>query len=1023
MDEMRRRNRDRPHIGKPGLPADRLIRRKIVPPDLPTTVVPRERVESLFARLVEQNRLVVVYASAGAGKTTAVRQAAQRLDRPLAWLDLDITDVATGRLLIYLEAALTRQVPELAGITASGFAAQLAHPEIAGLLADALADSQVLVVLDNAERLSGSPEALAVVGAFARYLPQSARLLLLSRTELSFDTTIGISPWVAAVGEHDLALTVDEAAVVLSLAGRNQVDPNEAVRQTGGWMTGVLFEAWRSADHVLGIGGESDPLHGYLAAEILSQLGHADREFLITTAVLAEVSVATASALAAPGASTRMHSLLGRRMPVSWSDDATVMRCHPRFREFLLKLLGRRDPGEQRELHRGHAAILAAEGHHEEAIEEYLRAESPAEALTMMAPILERVIERTDFAVAERWLEQVAAIRDADDLALVGAELLMAVAREDFGAGVEVADALQAKGLRDELAHSSGRAASLMAWCYLHVGRREAIDEVLAAARQGEEVQAAHYTMTLVRDDPTIRADVSVALNGGPLEAMLMRAHFDLGRLSLLTAPPTSPWAAQVGESWLAGALLSSGDVERALELYHRLSASSGQSVWLTALLGPKLMMEISEPAAAWRLLREGRIRIEATGSQLFEMYSLLLEAELELRGQRDVARARAVLDRVHSHPIGQQYAFVREQWQMLTGLADLLEGFDASAYERLDAAVRGMRAGNRLLFLAPAAVYLAEACWRTGAEEAADEAADLALVAAGRQGSNHTLLEALAGFPDVLSRRIDLEPTADSAWHDLGRSLLVRGVQLADVVGASVHLTEFGQLTILVNGVEVAPRLNKSVELLAFLSTREGHEAPKHTLLEQLFDGRKDESSSSYLRQAIFRLRKVIPEIFDPDAPSGLLRLGSEIRVTTESQRVLGLLSQAAGMRGEQKLRALLDAIEIAERGEYLPGTRSEWVERRRQELEPLLSDARCEAAEVALAAGRYRQADRLAEIVLRADRYQERAWRLRMRVAHAHGDQQRVLTAYRACEQALSELGAQPSSATVALLHDLRR
>jgi DNA-binding SARP family transcriptional activator len=1022
MGEFMGREAGGPPAGSRGAGPDRLIRRKIVPPDLPATVVRRERVESLAARLIEQNRVVVSYASAGAGKTTAARQAAARLDRPLAWLDLDVTDVATGRLLVYLEAALSRQVPDVVGITSGAFAAQLAHLEIAGLLADALAGTPVLVVLDNAERLSSSPDALAVVGAFVRYLPQSARLLLLSRTTLPFATD-GVSPPVAAIDEQDLALTVDEAALVLSLAGRKQVDPSEAVRQTGGWMTGVLFEAWRSADHVLGIGGESDPLDGYLATEILNQIGGADREFLIKTAVLAEVSAAAATALGIPGASRRMHSLASRRLPASWDGDGTVLRCHPRLREFLLKLLSRRSVAEQQELHARHASLLAAQGHHEEAVEEYLRAARPSEALSLIGPVLERVIERTDFPIAERWLEQVGPVRDADDFGLATAELLMAVAREEFGAGAALADALHAKGLRDRLARASGKAASLMAWCYLHVGRSKAIDEVLALGRPSDEVRAARYTMILVRDDPAIGAEAKVALHGGPLEAMLMRAHFDLGRLSLLTVPPTSPWAAQMGESWLAGALLSTGDVGRALELYHRLSSSPGQSAWLTALLGPRLMMEIAEPEAAWRLLHEGRAQIQATGSQLHEIYSLLLEAELELRVRGDIDSARAVLAQVGGHPIGQQYAFVREQVHLLSGLADLLDLANGSAQQQLDAAVRGMRAGNRLLFLPQAAVYLAEARWRTGAEEAADAATDLALEAAGRQGSDHMLLQALAEFPEVLSRRIDLEPSADSAWHNLGRSLLARGGQLADVVEASVHLVEFGQLTILVNGVEVAPRLTKSIELLAYLSAREGCEAPKQTVLQELFDGRKDESSSSYLRQAAFRLRKVIPDVFDPDAPAGVMRLGSKIRMSTESRRVLGLLSQAAGMRGDQKLRLLLEAIEIVDRGEYLPGTRSEWVERRRQELEPRLSDARCEAAEVALAAGRYRQAERLADMVLRADRYQERAWRLRMRLAHVHGDDHRVLATYHACEQALRELGAPPSPATVTLLKNLRR
>src|SRR3954447_14723087 len=95
---------------------DWIIRRKITPPPLDATITRRPRVEVLLGRLVEQHRLVFVYASAGAGQTTAVLQAADRIGRPLVWLDLDTTDVATGRLLVYLEAALVRQVPEVRGV-------------------------------------------------------------------------------------------------------------------------------------------------------------------------------------------------------------------------------------------------------------------------------------------------------------------------------------------------------------------------------------------------------------------------------------------------------------------------------------------------------------------------------------------------------------------------------------------------------------------------------------------------------------------------------------------------------------------------------------------------------------------------------------------------------------------------------------------------------------------------------------------------------------------------------------------
>jgi predicted amino acid dehydrogenase len=44
-------------------------------------------------------------------------------------------------------------------------------------------------------------------------------------------------------------------------------------------------------------------------------------------------------------------------------------------------------------------------------------------------------------------------------------------------------------------------------------------------------------------------------------------------------------------------------------------------------------------------------------------------------------------------------------------------------------------------------------------------------------------------------------------------------------------------------------------------------------------------------------------------------------------------------------------------------------------------------------------------------------------MRLAHATGDSDRVLAAYRSCERALRELGAEPSATTSALVRDLRR
>ena len=78
------------------------------------------------------------------------------------------------------------------------------------------------------------------------------------------------------------------------------------------------------------------------------------------------------------------------------------------------------------------------------------------------------------------------------------------------------------------------------------------------------------------------------------------------------------------------------------------------------------------------------------------------------------------------------------------------------------------------------------------------------------------------------------------------------------------MHVREFGTPAIVVDGREVQPKLTRSVEVLAYLAGSGGGRATRPELLDDLFDGRADDSARSYLRQALSRLREVLPA----DAP-----------------------------------------------------------------------------------------------------------------------------------------------------------
>jgi two-component SAPR family response regulator len=308
------------------------------------------------------------------------------------------------------------------------------------------------------------------------------------------------------------------------------------------------------------------------------------------------------------------------------------------------------------------------------------------------------------------------------------------------------------------------------------------------------------------------------------------------------------------------------------------------------------------------------------------------------------------------------------------------------------------------------------------GDEDAADAAADLALDAARRQGSNHHLLQGLAEFPAVASRRIDAEPAADSPWHEIGRALRAQDVTLATSVRSSVELREFGARLLLVDGEEQRPRIGKAIELLALLATRQPDAVARDELLEALFDGVDTASTRSYLRQATHWLRQSLPE-GSVIAERSTVGLSPDLAITTESLRFERDLAEAARLQGTDRLDATVSALSAYDRGEYLPGRRSAWSDEREAQLASVASDARYETAELAFAAGDYALAAALARKVLEAESFHEAAWRLTLRVANTLGDEKAVIQAFRDCERSLATVGVQPSPTTRELLDHLRR
>jgi DNA-binding SARP family transcriptional activator len=1014
---------DQPHQPQ-GSP---VIRRKLAAPETPVGAAPRERLDGLLHRLVDAHRVVAVTASAGAGKSVAVAHASRRFGRAVAWLSVDATDAAPGRLVTYLEEALAGQLPWVRGVATNALDAGIPHAEAAGLLVEAAWDAQMVFVLDDLERVHASAQAWEVIGSIVRYAPPNMRLILISRRALPATvwSSAALSGEVARLVDADLAFTVEEARIALQTRGRSGTNAAAAVAATGGWVIGVLFGAWRCGEDVRSTVGGADELGAYLGAHILGELEAADREFLVTTSLLEEVTVERAVALGVDDAAERLASLRRAHIPVQWSSDSSAVRCHPGFREYLRGLLEHRGHAAVCDLRAAYGKLLARKGFHEEAIEELLAAGALTDAFTSAKRAIFGVIARLDVAVADRWIAALSPVVPVGDVGFAEAQLLLAILRDDYHHAARIADSLATVGLRDRLAATSDRAAAAMAYCYAIVGRLDVAHTVLDAAPDGPGVNVVRYALAYVfaLEGAPVSTAARPEPSGGPLDGLLYWVDYVRGELSQLADEPPSRWKGTAIGPGRIGALRATGRTAEALQQYEEARRSGFFAGILECFVGPDVLLDAGRVDDARAALAHGGELSRARGRLAWAPLHCIAAAKLALRAGHDPASATAALAGVDRVPAAT--ALVCELAQTWRGLAALFEDDQETALSSLRAAVAGMQASGRILELPTAAVYLAEAEWRAGNEDAADHAADLALEAARHQGTNHVLLKALTDFPAVVARRIDAEARADSAWHAIGRALAAQGVAVGACISTAVELVEFGRTAIILNGTEVRPKLAKCYELLGFLAARKGTPASRDQLLNALFDARDDKSTRSYLRKTIIGVRQLLPADAVSLGADGRVGLSQNVVLASESVRLEQGLAAALRLQGSELVAATEEALTPLSRGEYFSGVGvcSTWVDERREHLAELATTARAAAAHAAYTADQYQDAQRHAETVLAADPLREAVWRTSMRIRSAVGDYDGVITTFAQCERALSAAGVKPAASTRALLDQLRR
>jgi LuxR family maltose regulon positive regulatory protein len=364
--------------------------------------------------------MTLLCAPGGFGKSTLLAQYAAQIgsDTALLWVTLDEDDNERhrffGTLLHAVEALnLAWDVPPGDLLVHSGGTESQARAALAALV-NALCTAsarRIIWVLDDLHVIE-HPEVIALLESLIERLPDHIGLVLGTRVE----PALPLARWrahgeLAEFVPWDLQFTEAETnELALARLGR-VLDPQrvrDVWRRMHGWAVGltVAFQAHgRNADVLPGAVSDRH-LFAYLAQEIVSELPADVREFLLQSSVLFELSPQACEAVTRRGDSEQILDLLYRRnLFVTATDESIpILRFHDLFREFLESELTRCHPEIVPELHKraGHA-----ESSLPRAIAHFVKAESWADAVRLIAVKGEAMLNEGDHALLEQWLDRI----------------------------------------------------------------------------------------------------------------------------------------------------------------------------------------------------------------------------------------------------------------------------------------------------------------------------------------------------------------------------------------------------------------------------------------------------------------------------------------------------------------------------------------------------------------------------------------------------------------------------------------
>jgi LuxR family maltose regulon positive regulatory protein len=338
---------------------------KLFIPPIRHPFVVRERLNSLLETSRNQ-KITLVSAPAGFGKSTLVASWLENNNRKAAWLSLDKQDNSPTRFWSCIIKAIQTLKPEI-GQNASEIAksTQLRdiEPVVITLLNDlAVSQTSILLILDDYHAID-SLEIHNSFSFFLERLPPNIQVILLTRIDPQLPLgRLRAAGELCEIRASELQFSLDEASDFFKAVMHLDLTPDQIAsleKHTEGWIVGLKLAALslqRQSDQdsfIQNFSGSHRFILDYLTEEVLNVLPEEQHFFLLQTSILDSFCADLCNAVTEnPNSPKILEDLYRENMFIVPLDaSGEWFRYHHLFKNLLEVLLEQSNPSDISKLH------------------------------------------------------------------------------------------------------------------------------------------------------------------------------------------------------------------------------------------------------------------------------------------------------------------------------------------------------------------------------------------------------------------------------------------------------------------------------------------------------------------------------------------------------------------------------------------------------------------------------------------------------------------------------------------------